>query len=169
MKPIVALLITLLASTAHAGSAPRLRVVPQLTSGLTIEIAEAASGAPLLGVTPQQRILDLGLLASYGAGTPAPNVTITQSGDRIIASTDFALKVTGTSVSGSAHIVSSVTGIDPAYVIRIDGVQLTSAPIIVRPPAPLETSSTHRMSIEIPTATPATPLLLNLVFQAIPD
>src|SRR5260221_4957951 len=166
MKSIVAFLIALLASTAQAASASRLRIAPQVTSGLTIEIAEAASGAPMLGVTPQQRILDLGLLASYGVGTPAPNVTITQTGDRIIASTDFVLKVTGTSVSGSAHIVSSVTGIDPAYVIRIDGIQLTSVPIIVRPPAALETTSIHRMAIDTPTATPATQPLSNEVFQA---
>src|SRR5260370_26531941 len=79
MKSIVALLIALLASTAHAASASRLRAAPQLTGGLTIEITEAPSGAPLLGVTPHQRVLDLGLLASFGAGTPAPNVTITQT------------------------------------------------------------------------------------------
>jgi len=132
MKSIVAFLIVLFASTAHAAPATRLRVIPQLASGLTIEITEAPSGAPLLGVTPQQRVLDLGLLASFGAGTPAPNVTITQTGDRIIASTEFVLKVTGTSVTGSAHILGSVTGIDPAYVIRIDGIPLTSAPIVVR-------------------------------------
>jgi len=169
MKSIVALLIVLFASTAHAAPASRLRIVPQVTSGLTIEITEAPSGAPLLGVTLQQRVLDLGLLASFGAGTPAPNVTITQTGDRIIASTDFMLKVTGASLTGSAHIVGSVTGIDPAYVIRIDGIPLTSSPIVVRPPAVVGTSSIHRMDIEIPTATPATPLLLNLLFQAIPD
>jgi hypothetical protein len=154
------------ASAKRASTVVTMRSQSQGT--LAVSFANAPDGVPLNG-TSTQRVLDLGS-ASYNAAAPARNVNLKRLPGSFVVSTRFGLLVQDTSQRAlTATVLAALSLPDPAFVFRLDGVRLATAPQIIQGQAKIGVVFQHSLEIEVPGSVTEKNSHLNnaVVFQVI--
>ena len=139
----------------------------QGTGGLSLTIVNASDGARTTG----GGAMDLGSV-SYGSAARRSNVEVRSSAGRMVVSTTVGLSL----VDPAGHIAAATLLAcqavpETGYVLRLDGVRLTTTPQVVQNRVPVGKVSTHRVEIEVSSSvTEKNPGLHNsIVFQVVPD
>lgn len=160
VKMLTGVLVVLLASGAFGQrqSKPRQRTPMAGTlaatvqqDALTISVVPLSNGGPVAGGTATQGSLDLGTVSYASRGRPGTGLERTHNGIRL--NTRFGLQVDDSSGSGcrAATLAAFITFQQPLIGFRIDGVQLSSAPVIVQPVLRCGLTE-HVLEVEIPSS-----------------
>ena len=165
---IVMLLATGVAFGQQIGG-PRIIIKPTVASPVapTITILTAAAGALVRSQGLGNASVDLGRV-SYFKGHSAPGESLHEITKSFVISTRFALKIDchGSSFPSSVNVTMSRMDTDAADGITIDGTRLGAAAQILMQSMPCDSSTEHRLEVEVPVATPAGSLGTSVAFLA---
>jgi hypothetical protein len=117
------------------------------SSGPIITILPASGAGSLRHITANEASVDFGTVSyksvNNGGKSPAGNQTINRS---FTVFTRFAIRVDSNAV-GSSHCTlrAFLRDHDPRYIIRIDGVRLSSNPEVIQTQTQFGVTTEHRM------------------------
>lgn len=138
----------------------------QSAGGLSLTIVNPSGGKIAGG-----GVLDLGSV-SYGSAARSSNVEVRSSAGQLVVSTKLGLSL----VDPAGHIdaatlLACLALPETSYVLRMDGVRLTTTPQIVESRVPVGKISSHQLEIEVPSSvTEKNPGLHNsIIFQVVPN
>jgi hypothetical protein len=88
-----------------------------------------------------------------------------------VVSRTFTIRVGEASApsGASVNVRAFLETADPRATIRIDGITLGAAPILIRHHAPIGVPLTHRLEIEIPITAPEGPLVATIGWETSPE
>lgn len=119
---------------------------------LSVSLASVPEGAPLNGGNPTQRSLNLGTV-SYNGLTTVPNVTVTKQVGSFVVTTKFGLAIQdGTQQVSTATVLAGLAAPELFFILRVDGLTLSTAPQVVQPQAKVGSTVAHRLDVQIPTS-----------------
>lgn len=139
----------------------------QGAGGLSLTIVNPSDG----GRTAGGGVMDLGSV-SYGSATRRSNVEVRSSAGRMVVSTNVGLSLVDPAGHiGTATVLACLAVPETSYVLRLDGVLLTTTPQIVQSRVPVGKISSHRVEIEVSSSvTEKNPGLRNsIIFQVVPE
>ena len=139
----------------------------QSAGGLSLTIVNPSDG----GRTAGGGVLDLGSV-SYGSAARRSNVAVRSSAGQMVVSTRVGLSLVDPAGHiGTATLLACLALPETLYVLRMDGVQLTTTPQIVQSRVPVGKISSHQLEIEVPSwVTEKNPGLHNsIIFQVVPN
>lgn len=153
--------------TAKHASKPLVNMQTQSEGGLTVAFVDLPGGADVAG----QHGLNLGSV-SYAGHPRSSNVQVRTSADRFVVSASLGLSIqdSGRQFS-SASLLVALAYPEPAHVLWLDGVRLTTALQMVQGRVPVGKTSAHRLEIEIPTSLTEKDAAVHnsIIFQVIPN
>ncbi len=167
--PVVALL--LIPGVAAAGDrAFPVRDAITAAAGMqqaAVSILPARTGAPMETRVNGGASLSLGRVAYHG-GRPGSGVAARRDTSSMALSTAFDLKVvcSGDSVTSLAEVSASLTILEPSLTFRLDGAELSSAPMLVVLRCGSVTE--HWLEIEVPVTRESGPIVSSVYFSAVP-
>lgn len=139
----------------------------QSEGGLTVAFVDLPGGADVAG----QHGLNLGSV-SYAGHPRSSNVQVRTSTDRFVVSANLGLSVQDSSRRFStASLLVALAYPEPAHVLWLDGVRLTTALQMVQGRVPVGKTSAHRLEIEVPTSLTEKDAAVHnsIIFQVIPN
>lgn len=139
----------------------------QSAGGLSLTIVNPSDG----GRTAGDGVLDLGSV-SYGSAARRSNVDLRSSAGQMVVSTRLGLYlVDAAGHIGAATLLACLALPETPYVLRMDGVRLTTTPQIVQSRVLVGKISSHQLEIEVPSSvTEKSPGLHNsIIFQVVPN
>jgi hypothetical protein len=146
---------------------PMVNMAAQAAGGLTLTIVNLSDGARVGG----GGALDLGSV-SYGSAARKGEVEVRSVAGHMVVSTKVGLSIADPARHlTAATLLASEVLPESSYVLRLDGVRLTTAPQVIRGQIPVGKLSTHRLEIEVPSSvTEKSPGLHNsIIFQVVPN
>ena len=138
----------------------------QSAGGLSLTIVNPSGGRTAGGGA-----LDLGSV-SYGSAARRSNVDVRSSAGQMVVSTRLGLSLVDPAGHiGAATLLACLALPETSYVLRMDGVRLTTTPQIVQSRIPVGKISSHQLEIEVPgSVTEKSPGLHNsIIFQVVPN
>ena len=154
---------------AQVRPAPKavVNMAAQGAGGLSLAIVDLGDGIKAAG----RGTLDLGAV-SYGSSSRSANVEVRSSAGHMVVSTKvgLSLKDPAGHLTAATLLASQVLP-ESAYVLRLDGIRLTTTPQIIQSRVLVGQISAHRLEIEVPgSVTEKNPGLHNsIIFQVVPN
>jgi hypothetical protein len=142
-------------ATVSAGQRRRAVAVPRTSHpGSDLAVTFLTGGESTMAV------LDAGAVAWNGSRR---RVTV--------VSRSFTIRVGEASApsGASVRLRAFLETADPRATIRIDGITLGSAPVLIRHHAPIGVALSHRLEIEVPITAPDGPLVATIGWEASPE
>ncbi len=143
----------------------------QTQGTIAVNFVSAPDGAALIGGSSGQRNLDLGPVSNFG-GSRAANVQVQKFAGHFVVSTRFGMSIqSGPQNATTATILAALAVPDPAFIFRLDGITLATAPQLLQSQARIGTTIIHRLEIEVPASLTEKSSQLNnaIIFQIIPN
>lgn len=144
-----------------------LNMAAQGAGGLLLTIVNPSDGARTAG----GGVLDLGSV-SYGSAARRGKVEVRSSAGRMVVSTNVGLSLVDPAGHiGAATLLACLALPERAFVLRLDGVRLTTTPQIIQSRLAVGKTSSHQIEVEVPSSvTEKNPALHNsIIFQVVPN
>ena len=153
--------ILLLLSAALPMVAERRRAAAPAIAGdsLAIAFVDGGSGEEQMTAAGSEAWLDLRTVSQLGRSK--------ERSARIRRRIGIQIAGVGGEVSGTATLTVRIESWDGRATLRIDGKQLTAAPLVIDMHAPLGSVTFHLLEVEVPSSAVAGPLAASMTWEAV--